>query len=61
MNEDLFIETTIKTGLGMLGALTSWNLAMVNQWASLAVATLTAVYLVIQIAKALDNGDRDVK
>ena len=60
MNTNEFMaETIFKSGLGLLGAVTSWNLAQINQVASLAVALLTAGYLIIQIKRALSNGDRD--
>lgn len=47
------VETTVKSGVGFLGAVTSWNLAAFNQVASLVVAALTAFYLIVQIHKAL--------
>ena len=57
MNHDHMAETIIKSSVGFLGAVTSWNLAAFNQVASLIVAGLTAVYLIVQIRKALKNGD----
>lgn len=36
----------------MFGSVASWNLAAFNQVASLVVAVLTAVYLIVQIYKA---------
>ena len=53
MNHDMVVETFMKSSFGLVGALTSWNLARVNQVASLVVAVLTAAYLIVQIAKAL--------
>lgn len=53
MNHDMIVETVAKSGLGLIGAVTSWNLARVNQVASLVVAVLTAAYLIVQILKAL--------
>lgn len=52
-NHDMIAETIVKSGFGLVGAVTSWNLAKVNQIASLVVAILTAAYLVVQIHKAL--------
>ena len=57
MNHDHMAETIIKSTLGLFGAVTSWNLAAINQVASLAVAILTGVYLIVQIRRALKNGD----
>ena len=53
MTKEYMAETTIKSGVGLMGAVTSWNLAAFNQMASLSVAGLTAVYLVVQMHKAL--------
>ena len=54
MNDhDMAIETMVKSGLGLMGAFTSWNLATVNQIASLVVAVLTAAYMAVQIYKSL--------
>lgn len=54
---DHMTETLIKSTLGLFGAVTSWNLAAINQVASLAVAILTGAYLIVQIRKALKDGD----
>ena len=57
MTNEHMAETVIKSGVGFVGAITSWNLAQFNQVASLVVAGLTAFYLIVQIRKALKNGD----
>lgn len=57
MTNEHMAETVIKSGVGFVGAITSWNLAQFNQVASLIVAGLTAFYLIVQIRKALKNGD----
>ena len=54
MNDhEIVAETMIKSGLGFIGAITSWNLSSINQVASLVVAILTAVYMCVQIVKSL--------
>jgi hypothetical protein len=54
MNDhDMAIETVVKSGFGLIGAFTSWNLATINQLASLVVAVLTAAYMAVQIYKSL--------